>query len=249
MWSSETVFQQRISADDRKVIDYSMGIVGGIQPGIMDILSQNDNQFNGFYHRFLFVFPESEPKSSFDTISCPEYIKEQVHRIFDKLLIFRDNDTKDKYTLSNDALTLYKSWHDYKNLYYNKSQDENAKGIIAKYQAYCLRFALILQCCDDLNNRTYIVEQSAVERSIRLTEYFLGNMLKALKILSPETPLDKLKSPYDSIYKELTEAFSLKTAIEIALKYNIKSSAIKNWISRNTDLFAKLAHGSYEKLL
>jgi len=249
MWSSETVFQQRISADDRKVIDYTMGIVGGIQPGIMDILSKNDNQYNGFYHRFLFVFPESEPKPSFDIISCPEYIKKQVHTIFNKLLIFRDNDVKDKYTLSNDALALYKSWHDYKNLYYNKSQDENAKGIIAKYQAYCLRFALILQCCDDLDIRTNIVQQSAVERAIRLTEYFLGNMLKSLKILSPETPLDNLKKPYDSIYKELTEAFSTKTAIAIGLKYNIKGPAIKTWISRNPDLFAKLAHGSYEKLL
>jgi hypothetical protein len=195
------------------------------------------------------VFPESEPKPSFDIISCPEHIKKEVESIFNKLLIFRDNDVKDKYTLSNDALALYKSWHDFKNLYYNKSQDENAKGIISKYQAYCLRFALILQCCDDLDNRSNVVQQSAVERAIRLTEYFLGNMLKSLKILSPETPLDNLKKPYDSIYKELTEAFSTKTAIAIGLKYNIKGPAIKTWISRNPDLFAKLAHGSYEKLL
>jgi hypothetical protein len=195
------------------------------------------------------VFPESEPKPSFDIISCPEHIKKEVESIFNKLLIFRDNDVKDKYTLSNDALALYKSWHDFKNLYYNKSQDENAKGIISKYQAYCLRFALILQCCDDLDNRSNVVQQSAVERAIRLTEYFLGNMLKSLKILSPETPLDNLKKPYDSIYKELTEAFSTKTAIEIGAKYNVKGPTIKMWIKNNTDLFAKIEHGSYQKLL
>lgn len=249
MWSSETVFQQRVTVEERKVIDYSMGIVGGIQPGIMEILSKNDNQYNGFYHRFLFVFPESEPKPAFDVVSCPEHIKQEVDSIFDRLLIFRGNEIKDKYTLSNDAITLYKAWHDYKNLYYNRSQDENAKGIIAKYQAYCLRFALILQCCDDLDNRTFVVEQSAVERAIRLTEYFLGNMLKSLKILSPETPLDNLKKPYDSIYRELTEGFSTKTAIEMGAKYNVKPPAIKMWLKNNKDLFQKVEHGSYQKLL
>jgi hypothetical protein len=249
MWSSETVFQQRVTVEERKIIDYTMGIVGGIQPGIMEILSKNENQYNGFYHRFLFVFPESEPKPSFDLISCPDYIKEQVDEILNKLLIFRENDIKDKYILSSDALALYKSWHDYKNFYYNRTQDENAKGIIAKYQAYCLRFALIIQCCDDLDKRTGIVDQSAVERAIRLTEYFLGNMLKSLKILSPETPLDNLKKPYDSIYKDLPDAFSTKTAIEIGSKYNIKTSTIKMWLQNNRQLFQKIEHGSYQKLL
>lgn len=249
MWSSETVFQQRVTVEERKIIDYTMGIVGGIQPGIMEILSKNENQYNGFYHRFLFVFPESEPKPSFDVISCPDYLKQQVEEIFNKLLIFRQNEIKDKYVLSADALALYKSWHDYKNIYYNRTEDENAKGIIAKYQAYCLRFALILQCCDDLDKRTCVVEQSAVERAIRLTEYFLGNMLKSLKILSPETPLDNMRKPYDSVYKELPEAFSVKTAAEIAAKYGLKPPAVKMWLQRNRDLFQKIQHGSYQKLL
>jgi hypothetical protein len=249
MWSSETVFQQRVTVEERKIIDYTMGIVGGIQPGIMEILSKNENQYNGFYHRFLFVFPESEPKPSFDIISCPDYLKQQVEEIFNKLLIFRQNEIKDRYVLSADALALYKSWHDYKNIYYNRTEDENAKGIIAKYQAYCLRFALILQCCDDLDKRTCVVEQSAVERAIRLTEYFLGNMLKSLKILSPETPLDNMRKPYDSIYKELPEAFSVKTASEIAAKYMVKPPAVKMWLQRSRDLFQKIQHGSYQKLL
>jgi hypothetical protein len=74
-------------------------------------------------------------------------------------------------------------------------------------------------------------------------------MLKSLKILSPETPLDNLKKPYDSIYKELTEGFSTKTAIGIGAKYKVAAATIKMWIKNNPDLFAKLAHGSYEKLL
>ena len=74
-------------------------------------------------------------------------------------------------------------------------------------------------------------------------------MLKSLKILSPETPLDNLKKPYDSIYRELTEGFSTKTAIEMGAKYNVKPPAIKMWLKNNKDLFQKVEHGSYQKLL
>lgn len=69
-WDSST----RTSAKDnsrRKLSDYTIGIVGSIQPGIIDVLSSKDNQFNGFYHRFLFVFPESEPKPNFEPIVLP----------------------------------------------------------------------------------------------------------------------------------------------------------------------------------
>ena len=249
MWDSSPVLQQRITAEDRKLSDYTIGIVGGIQPGIIDVLSSKDNQYNGFYHRFLFVFPESEPKPNFEPIVCPDYIKQDVIGIFDKLMIHRENNVKTKYLLSTDALGLYKRWHDYKNKYYNRSLDENAKGIIAKYQAYCLRFALIIQCCDDLDKRTGIIEQQSVERAIRLTEYFLGNMLKSLKLLSPETPIDGLKSPYDKIYRELADAFSTKTAIEIGGKYAIKPATIKMWLLNKRDLFQRKEHGNYEKLL
>jgi hypothetical protein len=249
MWDSSPVLQQRITADDRKLSDYTIGIVGGIQPGIIDVLSSKDNQFNGFYHRFLFVFPETEPKPSFEAIYCPEFIKQEVASIFDKLTMHRDNEAKTKYTLSPDALSLYKRWHDYKNMYYNRTLDENAKGIIAKYQAYCLRFALIIQCCNDLDKRMGIVEQQSVERAIRITEYFLGNMLKSLKLLSPETPIDGLKAPYDKIYRELEVMFSTKTAIEIGAKYGIKAPTLKMWLLNKRDLFQRKEHGNYEKLL
>lgn len=249
MWDSSPVLQQRITAEDRKLSDYTIGIVGGIQPGIIDVLSSKDNQYNGFYHRFLFVFPESEPKPSFEAIVCPDYIKQDVVGIFDKLMIFRENNVKTKYILSNDALGLYKRWHDYKNIYYNRTLDENAKGIIAKYQAYCLRFALILQCCDDLDKRTGIIQIQAIERAIRLTEYFLGNMLKSLKLLSPETPIDGLKAPYDKIYNELANNFSTKTAIEIGQKYGIKPPTLKMWLRNKRELFERKEYGNYEKLL
>jgi hypothetical protein len=249
MWDSSPVMQQRITAETRRLSDYSIGILGGIQPGVIDILSKNDNQYNGFYHRFLFVYPEADAKPNFESVFCPDQIKGKVIDLFNRIMIFRQNEQKDKYTLSEEALAIYKRWHDNKNLYYNRALDDNSKGIIAKYQAYCLRFALIIQCLDDLDKRTAVIHQSAIERAIRLTEYFLGNMLKSLRLLNPETPIDGLKKPYDTIYNELPPVFTTKLALEIASKYRIQSAALKMWIGREKALFEKKERGTYEKLL
>lgn len=248
MWSGEKVTQHRLNSETRAIYDYTLSIVGSIQPGVLELVSKGANQYNGFYHRFLFVYPEQQTKANYGFTACPEYIRNEVDIIVDKLLTFRANDAKDKYTFAPDAEQLFAAWFNYKNLYYNRAEDENAKGIISKYQNYCLRFALIIQCCDDLDKRTFIITQSAVERAIRLTEYFLGNMLKSLKILAPESPLDNLKKPYDNIYKELSETFSMKTAVDIGLKYLKKEHAVKMWIKRNNELFEKIDFGSYRKL-
>jgi hypothetical protein len=241
--------QQRITTDERKIYDYTMSIAGGIQPGVINALAKGDNAVNGFYHRFLFAYPEPEAKLPFEAIEQPTHLKAQIDSIFDRLMIYRSNELKDRYTLSESAAALYKQWHDYKNLYYNRTHDENAKGIIAKYQAYCLRFALVLQCLDDLDNRTMVITQSAMDRAIRLTEYFLGNMLKSLKLLAPETPIDGLKAPYDKFYNELPAAFSTKTALEIGAKYKLKAEAVRLFLSRKKELFEKEGRGNYCKII
>lgn len=248
MWDSSPVLQQRISADERKIFDYTIGIVGGIQPMVIQAMTKGDNQHNGFYHRFLFIYPEAEQKPSFEPIDCPTSVVNQVQVIFDLLLTYRENDIKDKYILSEKALRLYQRWFDFKNEYYNRSKDDNIKGIIAKYQSYCLRFALILQCLDDLNFRRCEVSESTIEKAIRLTEYFFGHMLKALSLLAPESPIEQMKPLHQELYNKLPKFFSTRTAIKIGSEIRMKESAVKVFINRNKELFRQVSTGEYEKL-
>lgn len=249
MWDGSDVLLQRISKDEVKINNYTCNVIGGIQPGVLDQLSKGENQYNGFYHRFLFVYPEALPKASFSNIEVSEQLKQQVKDVFDSVMLHRDNDVKDCYRLSKEAFQLYYQWFDVKNGYYDRATDDTIKGIIAKYQGYCLRFALILQALEDGRNRSYIVSQSVMDRAIRLTEYFFANMYKALKLMQPENPIDKLRTPYDKIYSELPVMFSIKTGITIAAKYKVKESTFKDWVQRSSNLFGKVERGSYEKLL
>lgn len=247
LWSGSPVLLQRISREENKVQEPYCNIIGGIQPGVLESLAKDENQHNGFYHRFLFCFPAPNEKQDFRTNSIPPTVKTEFRGYFQRLMARREMD-KETYILSPAALQLYQEWFSYKNTKYNKSVSDNVKGIIAKYQDYCLRFAILIQVMNE-TAVTGQVSHIAMNGAIRLTEYFLGNMHKALKILSPETPLDKLDDRWQRIYKEIPHTFTTKTFVTISLQNGVTEPAAKMFLNRNIKkLFDKVKQGEYEKL-
>jgi len=247
LWSGEPLLVQRVSRGIDKVDEPFCTIVGGVQPGVLTTLSANENEHNGFFHRFLFVYPQPQSKQEWQQINIPYEILNGYRNFIFGLLGMR-KEVKYIYYMNEQADRLYKTWHDAKNKKYDSSQSDHIKGIIAKYQNYCLRFALIIQVMEDYNYReNCTVTQGAMEKAIRLTEYFLDNMLKAMKILTPESPVDKLLPAQQLLYNKLPQAFKLKTAIEIGESIGIKEATVKTFINRQKELFSQIARGSYEK--
>jgi hypothetical protein len=202
LWSGSSIMMQRIGRDEDKVSDPYCSVVGGIQPGVLETLSKEENAHNGFYHRFLFVYPQPQEKVDWKINTIPHSVKQAFNGLFSNILDFRNRE-RTIYTLEGSANDLYAAWFNNKNKEYNDSQNDDVKGIIAKYQHYCLRFSLIIQIMHDGAKRPGVVLKENMERAIRLTEYFFRNMDKALKILSPETPLDKLNPVHKKFYDSL----------------------------------------------
>lgn len=248
LWSGSSILNQRITTGVKKVQDPFCSIVGGIQPGVLEALSKDERQHNGFFHRFLFIYPKQQEKQEWQQVIVPGNLIAAFRDIFSTLIYFRQQD-KIVYQLSNEANGLYKKWFDAKNIKYNKANTDNIKGIIAKYQDYCLRFSLIIQAVEDDINRTGIISSKNMERAIRLTEYFLVNMHKAGKILTPETPLDKLQEVYRKLYDTLTQSFTSKALIINAVNLGIKESAAKMFLNRyEGKIFQKIERNTYEKM-
>jgi hypothetical protein len=183
----------------------------------------------------------------------PEQIKNGIEKFFHDMVHLRDQERV--YHLSDQANALYAEWFNNKNKKYNYAPDDNVKGIIAKYQDYCLRFALIVQIMQDGTNIQNLVTSSAMDRAIRLTEYFLGNMLKSMKILAPESPLDKLSDTMSNFYKSLPQSFTMKTALEVGQKIRLKPNNIRvtigRWADRKNQILSKIGeqkNSSYEKM-
>jgi len=219
----------------------------------LDSLSNKENEHNGFYHRFLFCYPEPDKKKDWAKYEIPSVIKYEMQDLFLCLLALRENQRY--YTLSDEANALYAEWFNNKNKKYNFAPDDNIKGVIAKYQDYCLRFSLIIQVMYDGRNINNQVSNQAMERAIRLTEYFLGNMHKSMKILAPLTPLDKLSGNLAEFYRSLPGNFSMKTAIEIGANLKFKPEYVRvvvgRWSDKKDQLLLKSGeqkNANYEKI-
>lgn len=248
LFSGSAVLLQRISREENKVQDPFCTIVGGIQPGVLESLSKEENEHNGFFHRWLFVYPKPQDKSSWKIPPAPQSVKNDYYNVFAEILSVRYGD-KYKYRLSEDADQLYWQWHDYKNIKYNKATSEHVMGIIAKYQDYCLRLALLIQVAEDGAYRKTHISVISMEKAIRLTEYMLGNMHKAIKLLVPETPIDKLSEHHKKFYDGLPDSFSMKTAVSVGELNNITQGAVKMFIKRNiTKIFNQTGAGEYSKI-
>lgn len=250
LWDGGDVMVQRMTRDENKAIEPFISVVGGIQQGLLESLSSKENEHNGFYHRFLFCYPESREKRGFlEFTPVPDIVEQDFNILFEILANYRNESESERYTLSHDALMAYNEWYEHKNGKYNRATQDHVKGIISKYQNYCLRFALLLQVVHDRGYRTGEISLYSMQCAIRLTEYFLGNMIKALRYLKPEAPTDKLPETYNKIYAELGEIFTIKSASEVAARYNVKPAAVKMFIQRgNNTLFNKIRHGEYEKI-
>jgi hypothetical protein len=248
LWSSSSVLLQRITRDENKVEDPFCNIVGGIQPGVLSSLSKADNEHNGFFHRFVFVYPEPQLKTSWQKVEVPRTTLDAYNNVFESLLAMKDGERK-VYYLSEDANATYASWFDSQNITYNKSDNDQDKGIISKYQDYCLRFALLLQVVADGRHRTGLVTKESVNKAILLTEYFFKNIKKALKILAPETPLDGLTEIHTNLFGSLPEKFDAKTALGAGQLLGMKDSAIRMFLKRSVEkgIFSSTAHGQYAK--
>lgn len=232
LWSGGGITVQRVSRQIDKVSSPFCTIVGGIQPGVLQSLSSDDNEHNGFYHRFLFVYPEVQDKIDWSYHQVPQDISEAYQRFVFDMVHMRMRPWE--YRLSDDANNLYKEWFDNKNIKYNKADSDNHKGIIAKYQDYCLRFSLIIQRSHDCEDNTLGGEVSAnnMERAIRLTEYFFGNMNKAINILAPGTPKDVLTGKAKLLYESLPAVFKTVTAGVTAESVGIKKASVRMYLHR-----------------
>lgn len=237
MWSGQSVTVQRIGREDDRVDDIFCSMFGGIQPGVMSVMSTKENSENGFFHRYLFIYPEIEPKSGFQRLTIPPELKQAQWALCSRVYSKRRGNYS--YTLSDDASDVYKQWFDDKTAKYNASTSDDVKGIISKYQEYCLRLALIIQIMHEKSNEQLEISSDNMNRAIKLTEYFFANIWKAMKVLAPQSPIDKLSENNRKFYRALPENFNNAAAISVASTFGISSGncrvILNRWIKKNED--------------
>ena len=244
LFTGVPIIVNRLHSDSFSVSNPFVGIIGGVQPGLLRKFADGKTD-SGFIYRWLFAYPDKRTFSRFQDDEIDDHTMNQWETIIDTIRRIRYNGKTTVIRLSPEAYDLYKQW-------YNTGREtmEHAStsfiGITTKMERYCARFALILEVLRYTCGQSDLTSISAqsMKDAFKLTYYFIAGAQKALKKLHSD-PLGALTEKQRSIYLDLPATFTTREGLTTALLHSMSERTFKDWIK--TPLFHKLDYGTYEK--
>ena len=244
LFTGVPIIVNRLHSDSFSVSSPFVGIIGGVQPGMLRKFADGKTE-SGFIYRWLFAYPDKRTFSRFQDDEIDDEILSRWNTIIDTIRKIRYNGKTTVIRLSPEAYDLYKQW-------YNTGREtmEHAStsyiGITTKMERYCARFALILEVLRYTCGQSDLTSISAqsMKDAFKLTYYFIAGAQKALKKFHSD-PLGTLTEKQRSIYLDLPSVFTTREGLSIALQHSMSERTFKDWIK--TAIFKKLDYGTYEK--
>lgn len=244
LFTGVPIIVNRLHSDSFSVSSPFVGIIGGVQPGMLRKFADGKTE-SGFIYRWLFAYPDKRTFSRFQDDEIDDEILSRWNTIIDTIRKIRYNGKTTVIRLSPEAYDLYKQW-------YNTGREtmEHAStsyiGITTKMERYCARFALILEVLRYTCGQSDLTSISAqsMKDAFKLTYYFIAGAQKALKKFHSD-PLSTLTEKQRSIYLDLPSVFTTREGLSIALQHSMSERTFKDWIK--TAIFKKLDYGTYEK--
>ncbi|MDX2172982.1 MAG: DUF3987 domain-containing protein [Bacteroidota bacterium] len=222
IWSSQILNINRKSKPPILIESPFLSVIGGIQDEVLESLTNLKG--NGFTDRILFVYPSpikikhtdaeiSEEKSN----SYENLIYSIYNKMFNEinLVLNYDEDTK----------KLWTEWHnDYCDKMNLDSIPYYIKSIMSKLEAYCVRFAVIIQILNDFDKRkeVTVIEKESLEGAIKLVNYFLANAEKTFSTVASSKVDKQIEKAIVFISKQAHGWASLRSI------YTNKVGGVKN---------------------
>ncbi|MFN8353202.1 MAG: DUF3987 domain-containing protein [Spirosomataceae bacterium] len=255
IWSAKPMITDRKSGNSIFIEHPFISVIGTIQNGLLDEISKDSREQNGFLDRILFAIPENLKKEAWSEQDIDIQLVEAYNSIIGKLfdLDFASK-TNDSFSPTVLELTPYAKellfdWQRENTNLCNSTENETLAGIYSKFDIHICRFALILQvlrwACDE-DNKSQIGKE-AIEGAIKLVEYFRRNAEKVHYLINTNNPLDKLPRNKQKLYDKLPEQFTTNVGLTIAIDCGFKERNFKEFLNDRT-LFERITHGEYIKL-
>ena len=244
LFTGVPIIVNRLHSDSFSVSSPFVGIIGGVQPGMLRKFADGKTE-SGFIYRWLFAYPDKRTFSRFQDDEIDDETLSRWNIIIDTIRKIRYNGRTTVIRFSPEAYDLYKQW-------YNTGREtmEHAStsyiGITTKMERYCARFALILEVLRYTCGQSDLsaISAQSLKDAFKLTYYFIAGAQKALKKFHSD-PLGTLTEKQRSIYLDLPSVFTTREGLSIALQHSMSERTFKDWIK--TAIFKKLDYGTYEK--
>ncbi len=252
-WSGKPIISDRKTGNSVYIDSPSISVIGTIQNDILEEISKDARDSNGFIDRILFAIPDQLQKEYWSEEEIPQQTIESYNTIIGRLLDLQfDTTTLESalLTISPTAKRILFDWQRDNTDRINNHPNDKVASMYSKLDVYVIRFSLILQmlrwACGE-GGKT-VIEEITANNAILLTEYFRTNAEKVHRVLSESTPFDRLPKDKQKIYEALPmESFQTNIGIRIAENMGMKERSFKNWLNDNK-LFTKVSYGIYEKV-
>ena len=229
-----------------------LGVIGGIQPRMIQASFNKSKTNSGFFQRFLPAFPDNTEKPYINDNELPNGLMESfanwINNYIQSNPIDFDIETKQPkpkiYYFSPEAKKAFFQWQ------HNNTDKVNEVGgslegeVLTKFDTHCPRLILIIQIMIDYNSNQISLE--AVKAAEKLCDYFQQCSLKVLDILENGNPDNALPENKSNFYNSLPENFTTGEANKIGDPLGFDIKATQRFLN-NTNLFKKNAHGKYSK--
>jgi len=254
-WGGKPINIDRKTSEPIYITRSFIPVIGTIQTGILDKLSQEGRNQNGFIERLLFAMPDNLKKEHWSDTEMDTQVVENWERIVYKLLdlpLHLDDNHNPKPTILNltdEAKTEFTKWfNDIADLI-NLTDDEAIKSIYAKADMKFARFALILEmmywACDESDKQAVGIK--SVKGAIQLVEYFHKTAIKVHRIISD--PLERLPFNKRNLYEALPDSFTTGEGLLLAKQCEVSDRTAKRFFMDEKGLFDRVRMGQYEKRL
>lgn len=244
LFTGVPIIVNRLHSDSFSVSSPFVGIIGGVQPGMLRKFADGKTE-SGFIYRWLFAYPDKRTFSRFQDDEIDDEILSRWNIIIDTIRKIRYNGRTTVIRFSPEAYDLYKQWYNI-----GRETMEHAStsyiGITTKMERYCARFALILEVLRYTCGQSDLsaISAQSMKDAFKLTYYFIAGAQKALKEFHSD-PLGTLTEKQRSTYMDLPSVFTTREGLAVALQHSMSERTFKDWIK--TAIFKKLDYGTYEK--
>lgn len=212
-WSGTSININRMSRAGSFVEKPFLPVIGGIQPGILNTLYNDDKKDNGFMDRMLISFPENvvpqynDKEIDYQAIEWYDMVLKRMINIIDNV----EEDRKKVIFCTNAKKMWIKKFNEISDKQNSEDENEYFKSMYPKQKSYIPRFALILHIIHCSVNPDYdiaVISEQAMEGAIKLSDYFVAHAKKIKLDTKVTEDLGNVVIGHNSIFEKVKAAYN-----------------------------------------
>lgn len=256
IWSGVPITVNRKGDDDVNFIaEPYVGVIGGLQPGLLPKLFGGENMDNGFFYRLLFVHnsSEGEPllwKDADLPSGCESVWEDIIYSILSSGGYFGEEDICRDYSFSADAWEYVMDWQNGIETHNAREEPESVTAIFRKIQEYCLRFCLVIHSMREAAGdipESQTIDIDTVIRATLLSEYFYNTSQMAYETV--RTGGLNMEG-FFRLLNGLNTTFTSSQAVEVGARMGMSRATVFRYLNvePGDPFLRRLQRGRYEKI-